>query len=538
MRSVILLAGLLFVPRLLAIPEGPEPNSPQWFAREASNYARTLEADQEQLSPGFQQRLQAQSLANEGEWLMRGAADPSWFSPQSGNTNLSPLCTSWMEQCAGDPFRYPGIDPFYDNEGEVIPFVIYDAQCARISGRVWAPIDAMPGDGLPTVVIETGSVQAPETLYWWMAQALVRAGYVTLTFDVRGQGRSDFQSPAGDQGGNSDSTVFWNGLVNVIDFFRSTPQSPYPHNASCAGTYPTEVTDVNPFWDRMDFQRLGLAGHSLGASGVSRVQSYGAEGADPWPGLQDESNPVDVIVAWDSLSNITPRVPAMGQTSEYGLVPLPKSSAPDPEAHKGAFEAWREAGLPVYQFTIQGSTHYEWSLIPTFPTTSWCADTSNNRCEGGWGRPMAEHYSLAWFDRWLKQPGEPGYEDADARLLADADWLERYSFYYRSARAFTTREGVLAQCEDIRAGCETAGAPQPSSSPVVSASPDATPLPSASPTPGSSSDPVSSPQPSAAPSQGPARSASSGSGALGWLLLALLSLRVIRVLAQSPGRMF
>ncbi len=340
-----------------AIPEGPEPNTPDWYAREAANYARTLEATLEQISPGFQQRLQSQSLANEAEWLQRGADDPTWFSPQAGNSNLTPLCTSWMEQCAGDPFRYPGVDPFYDNEGAVVPFVIYDAQCARISGRVWAPLDSQPGDELPTVVIETGSVQAPEPLYWWMAQALVRAGYVTLTFDVRGQGRSDFQSPGGDQGGNTDSTVFWDGLVNVIDFFRSTPQAPYPHNGTCADTYPTEVTDVNPFWDRMDFDRLGLAGHSLGASGVSRVQSYGAEGAEPWPGLQDQSNPVDVIVAWDSLSNINPRVPAMGHTSEYGLVPMPKTSAPDPEGHKGAYTAWKEAGLPVYQLTIQGSTH-------------------------------------------------------------------------------------------------------------------------------------------------------------------------------------
>lgn len=203
----------------------------------------------------------------------------------------------------------------------------------------------------------------------------------------------------------------------------------------------------------MDFDRLGLAGHSLGASGVSRVQAYGAEGEEPWPGLQDAENPVDVIVAWDSLSGVTPRVPAMGHTSEYGLVPMPHQSAPDPEAHKTAYETWKAAGLPVYQLTIQGSSHYEWSLIPTFPTSSWCADTSNNRCEGGWGRPLAEHYSLAWFDRWLKQPGEPGYEDADARLLADADWVDRYSFYYRSARAFPNRDGEIQACEDIRAGC-------------------------------------------------------------------------------------
>jgi hypothetical protein len=57
------------------------------------------------------------------------------------------------------------------------------------------------------------------------------------------------------------------------------------------------------------------------------------------------------------------------------------------------------------------------------------------------------------MDRWLKRPGEPGYADADARLLADADWCDRYSFYLRSARAFPDRAGRLHATEDVRADC-------------------------------------------------------------------------------------
>lgn len=437
-----------------AIPEGPEPGTPQWQARELQNYARALGAPLEQLRPSFQLRLQTQSLSNELQWLQRVATDPSWLDPRSGNTNVTPLCTSWMEQCAGDPFRYPGVDPFYASEGQIEEVIFYDAQCARISGRIWAPIGSDADDQLPTVVIETGSVQAPEPLYWWMAQALVRAGYVAMTFDVRGQGRSDFQSPNGDQGGNVDSTVFWDGLVNAIDFFRSSPDQPYPHNLSCADTYPTATTPYNPYWDRMDLERLGLAGHSLGASGVSIVQEYGAPGADPWPGLIDNDNPVDVIVAWDSLSSsVTPRVPAMGQSSEYGLTPVPNGSPPDPEAHKTAFESWQAAGLPVYQITPRGSTHYEWSLIPTFPASSWCPGDNGSSCTPGLGQALAEHYSLAWFDRWLKRPGESGYTDADQRLLDDATWQSYYSFYYRSARSYPDRQGGVQECADIRAGC-------------------------------------------------------------------------------------
>lgn len=440
----------------LAIPEGPEPNTPEWFQREALNYARTLEGPTEQVSPAFQQRLQMQNLANQMSFNQRAIDDPSWLLV-SGNTPLTPLCSTWMFQCAGDPFRYPGVDPFYDNDGEVTPFVYYDEGCARISGRVWKPKNATAGARLPGVVIETGSIQAPETLYWWMAQALVRSGYAVMTFDVRGQGRSDQQTPTGDQGSNANSSVFFDGLVNAIDFFRSSPAVPYPHNLSCAGTYATEVAPHNPQHEVLDLTRLGIAGHSLGASGVSAVQGY-----NPWPGLLDSQNPVDVIVAWDSLSaatGVTPRVPALGQSSEYGIGGTAFRAPPDPEADKAAYQAWKEAGVPVIQQTIQGSTHFEWSLIPTFPATSWCPTVGPNGCEGGWGRPMAEHYSMAWFDRWLKTPGEPGYDNADARLLDDASWCDRHSFYLRSARHFPTRAGAMQNSEDIRAECLAKASP-------------------------------------------------------------------------------
>ena len=483
MKTMLISALALAMPLLAqAIPEGPAPNTPEWALREAANYAHTLEGPTEQLAVAFQQRLQTQATANTSEWLMRGITDPDWLSPQTGNTAVLPLCATWALQCSGDPFRYPGVDPFYENEAEVTPLVIYDEDCARISGRVWAPKGSKAGDGLPAVVIENGSIQAPEPLYWWMAQALVRSGYVVMTFDPRGQGRSDQMTPTGGQGSNIDSTVFWNGLVNVIDFFRATPVAPYPHNVTCAGTYATPVTDFNPFFDRIDRDRLGIAGHSLGATGVSVVQSYGAEGAEPWPGVFDTQNPVKVIVAWDSLRTpapasgtmpaVVPRVPAMGHTSEYGIGGTPKTAPPDVEGHKGAYVAWRDAGVPVYQLTIQGSTHFDWSLIPTFPSSSWCPEVVDGQCSGGWGRPLAEYYSMAWFDRWLKKPGEQGFDTADARLLADSDWVERYSFYSKAARAFSSRDGALQRCEDIRAGCAPAVPPV-----IIDPPPNVTPSP-------------------------------------------------------------
>ncbi|MGH7806084.1 MAG: alpha/beta fold hydrolase [Candidatus Binatia bacterium] len=445
----------------IAIPEGPSPGTAEWLARELANYARTLEAPAEQVAPAFVQRSVEQGLANELEWLTRGLTDPSWLSPLSGNTQVTPLCTSWSMQCVGDPF-------LYDHDADVAPVVFYDDGCARLSGRVWAPRGTAAGANLPGVVIENGSIQAPETLYWFMAEALARAGYVVLTFDPRGQGRSDFMTPTFELGSNFNSAVFWTGLVNAIDFFHSTPDEPYPHQSECAGSYPTAMAAVNPFHDRLDRGRLGLVGHSLGAAGVTVVQSYGAPDGTPWPGLLADENPVDVIVAWDALGTpggsrfgappVVARVPAMGQTSEYGIGGTPLLEPPDPEGHKDAFDGWREAGLPVFQLTIQGSTHFEWSSIPTFPTTSWCPAIENGNCAGGWGRPMAEHHTLAWLDRWLKHDGEPGFDDADLRLLDDAgpQGAAKMSFYWRSARAYESRNGFAQDCDDIRAGCPAA----------------------------------------------------------------------------------
>lgn len=470
---------------LPATPDDPAcgtyaDNTPEFAACEQANFARVSEAPREQASnPVFLQRMQAQSQANTLDYLMRLQADPSYApvgpTGAPGNTPATPLCTTWALQCAGDPFRYPGVDPFYEREADVQPVVFYDRDCARLSGRVWKPKGAT--GLLPTVVIENGSVQAPEPLYWWMAQALVRAGYAVMTFDPRGQGRSDQQTPTGAQGSNANPAVFWEGLVDAIDFFRSTPQRPYPHNMTCEGTYPTVVTAFNPQHAVQDKDRLGIVGHSLGGTGVSVVQGYGAPGAPAWPGKLDASNPVKVAVAWDGAatppdSNATAasplpvgpgasqgvpafgiRVPMMGQNSEYGLTPRPFTSTPARDAQLWPFKAWQAAGVPVFEFTIRGSTHYEWSLIPTFPATSWCPEVKGGQCVGGWGRPMAEFYTLAWLDRWLKRGGESGFDTADARLQDDARFRDRLSFYFDSARDYPARSGTRVRCETLKTGC-------------------------------------------------------------------------------------
>ncbi|MCQ8896416.1 hypothetical protein NQT62_08230 [Limnobacter humi] len=458
---------------------------------EATNVAHTLEANREQLNPAFLQQLQTQNQANLQNLLQRSMSDPSWILPPAfGNTGVTPLCAAGFGPCVGDPFRYPNVDgpdgkTFYEQEAEVLPVVYYDQGCARISGHVWRPRNS-GGKRLPAIVVKNGSVQASEQLYWWAVQAFVRAGYVVLTNDPRGQGLSDASTPTGEQGGNFNGAVFFQGLVNDIDFLLSSPGKPYPHEATCKGTYPTKTASFNPFNANVDEDRIGIAGHSYGAGGVTWVQSYGAADSLPWPGLLTRLNPVKAVVAWDALGSrtapnsatltslaptggasalpvqnpltgpagappVSARVPALGFTSEYGFTPVPFVRNPARDEHLGGFKQWSAANVPVMQVTIAGTTHLDYSPGPVLPASSWCPKIENNACVGGWAKPMMLHYTLAWMDRFLKNPGEPGYDSADQRLLDDAQWAQRMSFHFASARKFTTRDGLPIQSDDIRA---------------------------------------------------------------------------------------
>ena len=491
-----------------------------WTQCEATNFARSLEAPTEQLAnPAFIAQLARQSAVNTNTYLQRAILDPSWLLASNPtldallaatlsnpaqlaqilkgasnsltsasapslalplNAPLTPLCSLYALQCAGDPFRYPeasgkdGVD-FYANEADVRSVVFYDRGCARITGQVWAPKTVT--QPLPAVIIENGSIQASQPLYWFMAQRLVRSGYVVMTFDPRGQGRSDMQTPSGEQGGNTKPAVFTDGLVDAIDFFRSTPDQRYPWNDQCRGTYPTAVSAYNPLNTRVDPSRLGIAGHSAGAFGVSVVQGFDAPGANPWPGKLDKHNPVDVAVAWDTLvvgdaplalvsqgAAAVPRVPAMNFSSEYyspgagalvALTAAPFTSPPDPEAHNAAYKAFVQAGVPAYSLTIAGSTHFDFSQLATFPATSWCPRVDQGRCVGGWASGAIQSYTVAWFDRWLKQPGEVGFTDADERLTNDngEQGRAKLSWHFHSARDFPRRDGSQARCTSIRSGC-------------------------------------------------------------------------------------
>lgn len=467
-----------------------EPFDPTWVQCEAQSYALLRKGFEETLSNAT---LLAQTVARGGgqtaEFITTILADPS-----RANTLLSPssLATSFA---MGDPFRHPDAPGpngalFYTQEAQVEPVFFYDRDCARLDGKIWIPRGDITVQ-LPAVVINNGSVVGTQPMYFWAAQALVRAGYMVMTFDHRSQGRSDAITQEGEPGANVEPSVYWLNLIDAIDFLRSSPNRPHPYIKACtdlgdSGNNSGQISQFNPFYERLDSERLGVAGHSFGAAGATFAQSFGSPQTNPWPGKLDAENPIDVIVTWDALGhpaspinanggalfrglgnfagptytllgedypNIVPRVPALDLPSDFGAAATPALLGEEKDRFTQAFEYWVSYGKDAMVIVPHASTHTQYSQNPFLPASSWCGDPTVFACNTGWVIPMATHYTVAWFDRWLKLPGEIGYASADERLLDDGNpvtGVVNMSWHYTSARHFLTRSGELKRSSNLR----------------------------------------------------------------------------------------
>jgi dienelactone hydrolase len=401
-RRVLLACAALLV--------GAAPAAAFDAQREAANFRHIDQRRSvEQSDPGWYQAILTNGATDTADILQRDAAS-------GGDRFSGSLCGEGMLTCAGDPRTR-------DWSGGVSTPVLYkNRNGAHIEGHVWvgSAFKQAGAGALPGVVIETGSVQAPERWYYWAAQVLATHGYEVMTFDVQGQGRSDMfgshdQAHFAKGFPAQDTTHFVEDLEDAIDFFNS---------------------NANPHRALLDTDRLGIVGHSLGANSVSIVQA------------QDKR--VDAAVAWDNVdTGVTPRVPMLGMSADYQLDPTPFTSDPDPASKSAGFAKWKAAGVDAMQVVLRGATHYEWSYAPMMlPASLRGIDT-------------AAWYTTAWLDKYVK-----GDASADARLLTDrwrADPVDKgldgaeagnlYSFYFRSPLAFTLDDGTKVACDDARSGC-------------------------------------------------------------------------------------
>ncbi len=328
-------------------------------ALEVKNFAKISERFQHiVLTPEFQARLLQANADNAVETATIQATDPERLFVN--------ICGTRTNECAGDVRFYDWAD---GESGLRTPVLFTARNGATLSGNVWAT-EAGP-ESRPAVVITTGSVQAPETLYWGQAATLAKHGYVVLTYDVQGQSRSDVlgEGPDAQEGVPSQAgQPFYDGTEDALDFLLSKPSEPYVPRQSCGnanggvGTSHAPKQDrrvnaglnaaFNPMHGLVDSDRIGIAGHSLGASAVSYVGQI-----DPR---------VDAIVAWDNLrppegdgtfdapdcpstpdsrpETITLEKPAMGISNDYSITQTPYTADPDPQSANSGFLAYQEAG--------------------------------------------------------------------------------------------------------------------------------------------------------------------------------------------------
>jgi dienelactone hydrolase len=288
LRSTLLAAGLALACAAPASAFDP--------VVEAQNYNKGSERQTIYDTPQYQVQLAQVSQQNEQEAFTAQLTDPE-------RQFQTDLCARGDNGCAGDVRLYDWGPKRY---GLVRPVLFTARNGATLSGHVWAT-RAGPARR-PGIVITNGSVQAPERLYWYAAQALAKAGYVVLTWDPQGQGLSDTQGESPDQNegvpAQTDGRPFYDGTEDAINFLESTPQNPYQPVPSCnTGTSHAAKQDArvaagldaayNPFWQLLARGfGVGLAGHSYGAAGVSYVGQW-----DPR---------VKTIVAWDDLGGPGP----------------------------------------------------------------------------------------------------------------------------------------------------------------------------------------------------------------------------------------
>jgi dienelactone hydrolase len=431
----------------------PAPGSPEWIERDTRNqYCAGLRNRDQLASPAFGFGNLSQGATLYLEQTVDQAADPT--HPRGGITTLIPGAKS------ADPFRT--VKRWTEaGRGRVAPVSFRSIDGATLRGHVFVPPASIPrpASGYPGVVITDGSVQAYEELYFWAAEDLAEAGYMVMTYDVQGQGDSDML-PADCAPGAcagvpyQQSYNFHQGAEDSLGFFLSA---------------------ANPYSDALDRDRVGLAGHSLGAAAVSQVGQCDkrVKAIVAWDNLGAIRNCDGVTIAPENRSATLLHAPAMGITNDYGFWTQPATTAPDAESKQAGYKQVAGAGLDAQTVALRGATHLTYSYIPLVFQANEL------------GERMASYYTKAWFDRYLRND-PAGHDrltattfDASADVgfgagtfdPAKADPADPYagnvpygiagipvadgvSFYYHSAYSLTDpRGGERRICADVRKGC-------------------------------------------------------------------------------------
>jgi hypothetical protein len=309
----------------------PASGSPKWKAADRNN----------------------QQCAGEGLRILQ--ASPAVAAAKAANA------TAGDGAFVGDPFRAP--HRWANKRGSYEKITWTDSAGSTWPAALFGPRDANGGPYPGVLLVCHACFPLPSTtenigLWYWAAETLAEAGYVVLYATV---------------GGNSVPRT-----IDATNFFVSTPEAP------------TSGGKFNPWYQRLDRNRLAIVGHS-GAAGVALT-------------VGNTDKRYDAIVAWDPASSfsfvgVTPRIPTMIQAADYTLRegPVPRAGKPIPEpgSKYTFFDTIREAGVDVMQIDPRASTHLDWTRFAGANPFGPSID------HGVYTEMVASYYTVAWLDRYV-----------------------------------------------------------------------------------------------------------------------------------------
>jgi dienelactone hydrolase len=360
----------------------PPPNTTEWTQRDADNvacgYQRFGDAA---ASPAFLAKNAQQQAVAEQEFLtvtaVEWAADPVVrLHAGAGTLPQSKVTDPWR---SAEEWAAAG-------RGRHAKFYFINRSGAKLRARLFAPSDATR---TYPVLTFTPGLQSYNEVNLWFPEEMAEAGYVVMIVDPQGQGDSELCGHEADGAQTFDcpssvASLYQNDTSSALDFVLSSPTHPYARalEPNGAGTPP-----YNPFWQSVDAEHIGIAGHSYGAIAVTPL------------GQQDER--VDAIVSYDNLdadlaTEVPRRIPTLFFATDYAFpaTPTPMLASPDPDQHVvgTAYAQLVSANVDTMSITPRASDHYEWGYQP-FP-----ANFPSSR----YGERVSLYYTLAWFDRYLK----------------------------------------------------------------------------------------------------------------------------------------
>ena len=194
-------------------------------------------------------------------------------------------------------------------------------------------------------------------------------------------------------------------------------QQPYNFYQGAEDSLSWFLSPKNPGRSSLDPAHVGIAGHSLGAAAVS------------WVGQCDTR--VKAIVAWDDLNVIDPKqcaanvtvpkafqgttlhTPALATTNDYEFNVQPATTVPNPHggtnggggSGDAGYLSLAKAGVDSELVSFRNGTHLTYSYIPLVMPSNELSER------------FAFHYTLAWFDSYLRGGTDPyTSQSAYARL--------------------------------------------------------------------------------------------------------------------------